>query len=266
MQRNGKSEWQKVSRTLCDWPRNPFRMAMDPNTEGSKVRFYVNDVGASTWEEISEGGDDWMNATERGWCKGLQNYGWDLREGPCGWEEQSSCDDYIDYIHPVHFYKHKGGGAATAAAFIPNGIWGEEYDGKYLWADFMQGWIQILDSSVEVDHCLSDCKPVESRMPVKTFTEYDEIITMRFGPCVNGQTALYYTSSSNGGVMRQVYCENCPLQPERHHLLLRLRRCPRHKCPPSARKARRISRCPLPLRSGSDCPGEYNYVPSLSFA
>jgi glucose/arabinose dehydrogenase len=31
--------------------RNPFRMAMDPNT--SKTRCFINDVGASTWEEVS---------------------------------------------------------------------------------------------------------------------------------------------------------------------------------------------------------------------
>ena len=36
--------------------RNPFRFAMNPNTEGDKVHFYVNDVGKNTWEEVSEGG------------------------------------------------------------------------------------------------------------------------------------------------------------------------------------------------------------------
>jgi hypothetical protein len=33
--------------------RNPFRMAMDPNTSGSETRCFINDVGASTWEEVS---------------------------------------------------------------------------------------------------------------------------------------------------------------------------------------------------------------------
>jgi hypothetical protein len=32
---------------------------------------------------------------------------------------------------------------------------------------------------------------------------------MRFGPYVGGQTALYYTSSDNGGVMMQVVCDGC---------------------------------------------------------
>ena len=46
--------------------RNPFRMAMDPNTSGNKVRYFINDVGSSSWEEIDEGGDD----------VGFANYGY----------------------------------------------------------------------------------------------------------------------------------------------------------------------------------------------
>jgi glucose/arabinose dehydrogenase len=48
--------------------RNPFRFAFDPNTDAT--RFYINDVGQSTWEEVDAGGS------------GL-NYGWDSREGFC---------------------------------------------------------------------------------------------------------------------------------------------------------------------------------------
>lgn len=36
--------------------RNPFRFAMDPNTEDDKVRFFINDVGQAKWEDVSEGG------------------------------------------------------------------------------------------------------------------------------------------------------------------------------------------------------------------
>ena len=39
--------------------RNPFRMAMDPNTR-DKVRFVIGDVGGSYWEEINEGGDGYI--------------------------------------------------------------------------------------------------------------------------------------------------------------------------------------------------------------
>ena len=35
---------------------NPFQFAMDPNTD--KVRYFINEIGSTTWEEINEGLDD----------------------------------------------------------------------------------------------------------------------------------------------------------------------------------------------------------------
>ena len=48
--------------------RNPFRFAFDPNT--GPQRFFINDVGQSTREEVDEGGIG-------------RNYGWPIREGVC---------------------------------------------------------------------------------------------------------------------------------------------------------------------------------------
>ena len=63
-------------------------------------------------------------------------------------------------------------------------------------------WVKVIDCA--------ECNPANSGKDPETFTNYESVITMRFGPYINGQTALYYTASSNGGVMRQIYCENCP--------------------------------------------------------
>ena len=43
--------------------RNPFRLAMDPNTV-DKVKFHIGDVGASVWEAISDGCSDDAQATD----------------------------------------------------------------------------------------------------------------------------------------------------------------------------------------------------------
>lgn len=86
--------------------RNPFRMAMNPNTD--KVHFYVNDVGASAWEEISEGGDDFEDNTLFNYELGIQNFGWPEREGPCKRKEDGGCDDYEGFMHPIHYYQHQG--------------------------------------------------------------------------------------------------------------------------------------------------------------
>ena len=43
----------KCQETFAWGLRNPFRIAFDPNTTGT--RFFINDVGESLWEEIDEG-------------------------------------------------------------------------------------------------------------------------------------------------------------------------------------------------------------------
>ena len=64
---------------------------------------YVNDVGQAKWEEISEGGTEFVGA----------DYGWPAREGPCPNSQTSNCADVHPYKDPIHFYQHDGGGACT---------------------------------------------------------------------------------------------------------------------------------------------------------
>lgn len=68
---------------------------------------YVNDVGQAKWEEISEGGSDFIGA----------DYGWPAREGPCPNSQTSNCADVHPYKDPIHFYRHDGGGACTGKSF-----------------------------------------------------------------------------------------------------------------------------------------------------
>ena len=56
--------------------RNPFRFAFDPNT--GPQRFFINDVGQSTREEVDEGGIG-------------RNYGWPIREGVCPTGQNPPC-------------------------------------------------------------------------------------------------------------------------------------------------------------------------------
>ena len=63
--------------------RNPFTFAFQPGTG----RMFVNDVGASTWEEINEGAPG-------------ANYGWPIWEGP---------SNDPDFVSPVFAYQHSGG-------------------------------------------------------------------------------------------------------------------------------------------------------------
>ena len=107
--------------------RNPFRFAFDPNASG--VRFFINDVGQHSWEEIDEGA---LGA----------NYGWPEREGPCVKDSTTDCGPPpAGMTNPIYAYEHTpvNGGAATGGAFVPNGLWGTAYDGAYMFADYANG-------------------------------------------------------------------------------------------------------------------------------
>ena len=169
--------------------RNPFRFAHDPNASG--VRYFVNDVGQHSWEEISEGpvaGGD---------------YGWPVREGPCAKDSTTDCGPAPSgMLDPAHWYQHgPDGAAATAGAFVPNGVWPAEYDGDYLFADYVFGTISRLRPGGA--RCLS-CAPPTSGWSTTLFSPVAQVVSMRFGP-YQGTQALYYVSRDNSQVRRIAY-------------------------------------------------------------
>lgn len=123
--------------------RNPYRFAFDPNT--SATRFYINDVGQNTREEINEGK---INA----------NYGWPDREGRCqqgvnpGGSSPACEDPPFGLTDPIEDYGHELGLFITGGAFIPNGVWPEQYDGGYLFSDGAFGDIWLLDDDGNVNY------------------------------------------------------------------------------------------------------------------
>ncbi|HSB85191.1 MAG TPA: PQQ-dependent sugar dehydrogenase, partial [Ilumatobacteraceae bacterium] len=122
--------------------RNPYRFAFDPNT--GPDRFFINDVGQNTREEVDEGGIG-------------RNYGWPVREGVCPIGQNPPCADpnpADGFTEPLTDYGRDLGQVITAAAFIPNGHWPAEYDGGYLFADAGSGnmWLMRADRSVDYSH------------------------------------------------------------------------------------------------------------------
>ena len=120
--------------------RNPWRFAFDPNT--GATRFYINDVGQNTAEEVDLG------------IAGA-NYGYPAREGFCpqGITAISNCpppDAGLGYTQPLTAYPHNpvnGGDYITGGAFVPNGAWSSAYDGGYLFADGDPGKIFFRNGS-----------------------------------------------------------------------------------------------------------------------
>lgn len=181
----GSPAGTKCQEVFSQGLRNPFRFAFDPNA--STTRFYVNDVGQSSWEEISEGpiaGAD---------------YGWPVREGPCLFETADCTEAGGGLTDPVHWYGHGPfGGAATAGAFVPDGLWPAEWDGVYLYADYVFGKIySIAPGGTE---CRT-CDPPTSSFIQADFRDVAQVVEMAFGP--HGATqALYYISRDTDAIHR----------------------------------------------------------------
>lgn len=167
--------------------RNPFRMAFDPNTPPGVTSFRINDVGQNTWEEIDVGlaGAD---------------YGWNEREGHCATGSTSDCGTPpAGMTNPIHDYDHSTGCASiTGGAFVPNGVWPSEFDGDYLFSDYVCGTIFRLE-------------PDGSGGYVQTSFVTDlgrnSAVHLGFGPFGTGadaSQALYYTSYDGGGQVRRI--------------------------------------------------------------
>jgi glucose/arabinose dehydrogenase len=153
--------------------RNPYRFAFDPNT--SATRFFINDVGQNTREEVNDGQ---INA----------NYGWPEREGQCPQGENPPCDGpRFGLTDPITDYGHDRGLFITGGTFIPNGVWPAEYDGGYLFADGAFGDIWLRDAAGIVDY---DSPVIDASRPTD--------MTFVHGP--NG-AALWYVQQ-NGEVHR----------------------------------------------------------------
>jgi glucose/arabinose dehydrogenase/PKD repeat protein len=185
----GSSPGTRCQEIFSSGLRNPFRLAHDPNS--ATVRYYINDVGQHTWEDISEG------PVSGG------NYGWPVREGPCAKDSDTDCGPApAGMIDPVHWYHHgPDGAAATGGAFVPNGVWPAQYSGTYLFADYVFGTIyQLVPGGTR---CLT-CAPPTSAFSQPTFSTAAQVVSMRFGPYGNTQ-ALYYVSRNNGEVRRIAY-------------------------------------------------------------
>ena len=148
--------------------RNPYRFAFDRN-DGSG-RFYINDVGQGTLEEVDEG-------------KLGANYGWPTREGNCPQGQTAPCaGPAAGLTDPITVYGRSTGRSITGGAFVPNGLWPTDYDGGYLFGDYLSGEIWLMDDTGAVDY--------ESPFA----TGANGMTDMTFGFDATGRSVLYYTT------------------------------------------------------------------------
>jgi glucose/arabinose dehydrogenase/PKD repeat protein len=182
----GRTTADKICQEIFAWGlRNPFRLGFDPNAAGT--RFFINDVGQVSWEEIDEG-------------RAGADYGWNVREARCLTNSTTNCPPPpAGMTDPIYAYGRESGCAAiTGGAFVPNGLWPPEYDGRYLFADYACGRVYSLRSTA------LGWAAAEFGGGLGPVTD------LRFGPA-GGTQALYYltwTGASAGQVRRIAYTGN----------------------------------------------------------
>ena len=162
--------------------RNPWRIAFDPNAAGT--RFFINDVGQDTWEEIDEG-------------QAGADYGWNMREGFCATGSTTDCSTtpLAGLTNPIYAYGRSDGcSSVTGGAFVPNGAWSADLDGIYLFSDFVCGGIFKL---------LQNADGTYRREPFMLGLGGATAVDMQFGPH-GGETALYYATFARGGELRRL--------------------------------------------------------------
>jgi glucose/arabinose dehydrogenase len=163
--------------------RNPYRIAFDPNATGT--RFFINDVGQGTREEVNEGllGAD---------------YGWPSREGRCPQGQNPPCaGPPAGLTDPITDYGRGEGQYITAGGFVPNGSWPSQYDGAYVFGDGGSGrmWVRFADGSVNY---------------ADPFHETGELVDLDFAVESGGLSMYYVLSRTSTNSVRKI---TFPTQP-----------------------------------------------------
>ena len=170
----------KCQETYAWGLRNPFRFAFDPSV--SAPRFYINDVGQNTWEEIDLG-------------QAGVDYGWNVREGNCTTGSTTDCGPQpAGMTNPIFAYGHSDGCTSiTGGAFIPVGAWSPAYDDAYLFSDYVCGSLFQL---------VPQAGGGFTRSTFASGFGSSSVVSMTFGPA--GSKALYYTTYAGGGQIRRI--------------------------------------------------------------
>lgn len=167
---------KKCQEVFASGLRNPFRMAFDSNSTTTK--FYINDVGQNSYEEIDLG------------TKGA-DYGWNVREGLCSGSNANDCGAApAGLTNPIYAYgRDTGCGAITGGAFVPAQAYGAAFAGTYLFSDFTCGKIFSLKGGAATAFA--------------TGLGSASAVDMTFAP-YGTQQALYYTNYTNGGQVHRI--------------------------------------------------------------
>jgi len=113
--------------------RNPWRFSFDDPGRGGTGALVIADVGQNRYEEI--------DYEPRG--RGGRNYGWRIREGAHN-EVTTQPPAYLPLTEPIFEYDHSVGQSITGGFVYRGKALGTDYQGRYFFADYVQGRVWSL--------------------------------------------------------------------------------------------------------------------------
>jgi glucose/arabinose dehydrogenase len=113
--------------------RNPWRFSFDDPGRGGTGALVIGDVGQNRFEEI--------DYEPRG--RGGRNYGWRIREGAHN-NVTTQPPAYLPLIEPIFEYDHGTGQSITGGIVYRGRTLGATYQGRYFFADSVQGRVWSL--------------------------------------------------------------------------------------------------------------------------
>jgi glucose/arabinose dehydrogenase len=117
--------------------RNPWRFSFDDPGRGGTGALVIGDVGQNRYEEI--------DYEPRG--RGGRNYGWRIREAAHN-NVTTQPPAYLPLIEPIFEYDHGTGQSITGGIVYRGRTLGAAYQGRYFFADYVQGRVWSLALTV----------------------------------------------------------------------------------------------------------------------
>lgn len=174
-------------RILAYGLRNPFRLAVQPNTND----IWVGNVGYNTWEAI----DRVQNP-----LSSVKNFGWPCYEGPDRTQGYSTlglpiCETLYSnntVIPPYYAYIHQGSSSISALGFYNGNIYPSQYKNALFMADYAAGWLKVMFPNAAGQPDINN---------ILSFSENVYITDLQSGP--NGD--IFYVNIATGEIHRIEY-------------------------------------------------------------
>jgi glucose/arabinose dehydrogenase len=179
--------------------RNPWRYSFDDPARGGTGALIIADVGQNRWEEV-----DYEPAN-----RGGRNYGWRNREGAHD-NVTSVAPAYLPLVEPIHEYDHSIGQSITGGYVYRGTALGPPFQGRYFFADFIQGRVWSLALIVDpTTHEARAGNVTEHTAELGGFSTLGNISSF----AVDAAGELYIASYSRGVILKIVGASVAPTAP-----------------------------------------------------